>query len=195
MTQIDSRAPQPSVFGLPARRESLVQIVCCYAQLSLCTGTDTLPSIELAIHVAAPPDRCFDIARSVDWHVRSGRATQERAVGGVTHGLLELGDTVTWRARHLGVTQYLTSQISVFDRPRHFRDSQVRGAFHRFDHDHYFEVAPDGGTVLRDIFDFEAPLGWLGRLAERLFLTEYMRRFLTVRALAVKAAAESTGAH
>jgi len=76
------------------------------------------------------------------------------------------------------------------DRPRHFRDSMVRGAFARFDHDHYFEES-NGGTLMRDVFDYRAPLGPLGWLAERLFLTAYMRRFLLTRLRELKALAES----
>jgi ligand-binding SRPBCC domain-containing protein len=147
--------------------------------------------IELTIYVAAPPERCFDLARSVDLHTRSTSATGERAVGGVTAGLLGPGHEVTWRARHFGVWQELTSRITVYDRPRHFRDTMVRGVFRRVDHDHYFQPAPGGGTVMRDVFDFQAPLGWLGRLAEWLFLTRYMRRFLAVRNAEIKAVAES----
>lgn len=66
----------------------------------------------------------------------------------------------------------------------------VRGSFARFDHDHYFDSA-DGGTVVRDIFDYNAPFGIFGRFAERLFLSAYMRRFLTGRLHALKALAES----
>lgn len=43
---------------------------------------------------------------------------------------------------------------------------------------------------MRDIFDFESPLGWLGRLVDRMILGDYLRRFLEQRALAIKAAAE-----
>ena len=150
-----------------------------------------MPRIELTVEIAAPPERCFDLARSVGAHVRSTAASGERAVAGVTTGLLGPGDSVTWEARHLGVRQRLTSRITAFDRPRHFRDSMVRGAFRRFDHDHYFEPSGDGGTVMREVFDYEAPLGPLGRLAERLFLTRYMRHFLEERNRHVKAAAES----
>jgi ligand-binding SRPBCC domain-containing protein len=149
-----------------------------------------LARIELSLLVAAPPSRCFDLARSVDAHVRSVAATGERAIGGQTTGLLGLGDEVTWRARHLGVWQELTSRITAFDRPLHFRDSMVRGAFARFDHDHYFEAA-NGDTLLRDVFDYSAPLGPLGWLAERLFLSAYMRRLLLARMRELKALAES----
>lgn len=147
--------------------------------------------IELSTRVHAPPERCFDLARSVDLHTHSTAATGERAVEGVIHGLLGPGQQVTWRARHFGVWQTLTSRITAYDRPHHFRDSMVRGAFRRFDHDHYFERATDGGTVMRDIFDYEAPLGPLGRLVERLLLTRYLRRFLEERNRQVKAVAES----
>ena len=111
-------------------------------------------------------------------------------MGGKTSGLLDPGDVVTWRARHFGITQTLTARISAYNRPTHFRDTMVRGAFRRIDHDHFFEPA-GGGTMMRDVFDFEAPLGILGRIAERLFLTAYMRRFLETRNRELKAVAES----
>jgi len=146
--------------------------------------------IELSLLVAAPPSRCFDLARSIDAHIQSTAATGERAIGDRTSGMLGLGEEVTWRARHLGVWQELTSRITAFERPRHFRDSMVRGAFARFDHDHYFEPT-NGNTLLRDVFDYRAPLGPLGWLAERLFLSAYMRRFLLTRMHELKVLAES----
>ncbi len=140
-----------------------------------------MPRIELVRVVAAPAPRLFDLARSVDAHVASTPGTSERVVAGRTRGLLGLGEEVTWEARHFGVRQRLTSRITAFDRPRHFRDSMVRGAFARFDHDHHFEPGPGGMTRCLDVFDFDAPLGPLGRVAERLFLERYMRRFLEER--------------
>ena len=149
-----------------------------------------MPRIDLSLYAAASAERCFDLARSVEAHLRSTAASGERAVAGKTTGLLELGDQVTWRARHFGVEQELTSRITAFGRPQHFRDSQVRGAFACFDHDHYFTPAY-GGTILRDVFQYRAPLGPFGWVAERLFLSRYMRRFLLARLYALKALAES----
>lgn len=152
----------------------------------------TLATIALSTHIAAPRERCFDLARSVELHVRSTAATGERAVAGKTAGLLALGDEITWRARHLGVRQSLSGRITAYDRPRHFQDTMLRGAFARLRHDHFFDAAPDGGgTVMRDVLDFAAPLGPLGWLAERLFLTAYLRRFLQARNRELKAVAES----
>jgi len=108
----------------------------------------------------------------------------------VTSGLIGPGQTVTWEARHLGITQTLTSRIVAFDRPWSFRDSMVSGPFRRFDHDHFFE-AEGSGTRMTDVFDFESPLGLLGRAAESIFLTRYMTELVEVRALSIKRAAET----
>lgn len=152
-----------------------------------------MPRIEIATLIFAPVELCFDLARDIDLHIESTAGTNERAVSGVTTGLIGLGEEVTWEATHFGVTQRLTSRITAFERPRHFRDSQVRGAFARFDHDHFFK-AEDGTTNMLDIFDYESPLGILGKLADSLFLREYMSKFLRTRVLAIKAAAEQSSA-
>jgi len=146
--------------------------------------------IELSLHVAAPQERCFDLARSIEAHTHSTSATGERAVGGKTSGLLSFGDSVTWRARHLGVWQKLTSRITAYERPDHFRDSMESGAFASFDHDHFFAPTA-GGTLMRDVFEYRAPFGLLGRVAERLFLTAYMKRFLQRRLYDLRDLAES----
>jgi ligand-binding SRPBCC domain-containing protein len=149
-----------------------------------------MPRIELVTLTHAPPERCFDLSRSIDLHLASARQTGERAVGAVTSGLLGLGEEVTWSARHFGIRQTLTSRITAFDRPHHFRDSMVRGAFRRFDHDHFFEARGEG-TEMRDVFDFESPLGPLGRLVDALVLERYMRWFLERRNEEIKRVAES----
>jgi ligand-binding SRPBCC domain-containing protein len=146
--------------------------------------------IRVEIDINAPATVCFDMARSVDAHIESARTTGECAVSGVTSGMLNLGDEVTWRAKHFGLTQDLTSRIVAFDRPHHFRDEMVRGAFRRLVHDHYFESVA-GRTRMRDVFDFTAPLGPLGTLVDRVILTAYLRRFLENRAQSLKQLAES----
>ncbi len=116
--------------------------------------------------------------------------TGERVVGGRTSGLMELGDEVTWEARHLGVVQRLTARITKMDRPSSFTDEMVKGAFASFTHLHEFEEAGDGVTIMRDVFDYRSPLGALGRIADAVFLERYMKRFLETRADYLKRAAE-----
>jgi ligand-binding SRPBCC domain-containing protein len=148
-------------------------------------------AIRLSTHIAAPRERVFDLTRSIDLHTRSLSWTREVPVAGRTNGLIGMGETVTWRAWHLGVRQRLTSRISAYDRPAYFQDVMVRGAFAWMEHDHWFDAAPDGGTVLRDEFRFAAPLGVLGRAVEGLVLRRYMTRFLERRNAVIKRVAES----
>ena len=149
-----------------------------------------MPIIELTTIIQAPIERCFDLSRNLDLHMTSTSQTGEKAVAGITHGLINFGEEVTWRAKHFGVWQHLTSRITVYDRPRHFRDSMVRGAFKRIEHDHYFETH-EQTTKMIDLFDFNAPLGFLGKIAETILLTNYLKKFLEERNICIKNAAES----
>ena len=150
-----------------------------------------MPTIRIATSIDAPAERCFDLARDVGAHLRSTPGTGERAVGGVTIGLLELGDEVTWEARHLGIRQRLTARISRFERPVLFEDVMVRGAFASLRHVHEF-LPRDGGTTMIDTFTFTSPLGPVGAIVDRLFLAGYMRRLLVSRANELKRMAESS---
>ena len=152
-----------------------------------------MPVIRTEYQIQAPPELCFDLARSIDIHMESTSKTRERAIGGVTSGLIELGESVTWEAVHFGIRQHLTAKITAFDRPRRFVDEQVRGAFARFTHVHEF-VPAEEGTLMIDTFDYASPLGLLGRLADALFLKRYMTRFLTERNLYIKKLAETEAA-
>jgi ligand-binding SRPBCC domain-containing protein len=149
-----------------------------------------MPVIELTTSITAPIDRVFDLSRSIDLHTNSTSSTGERAIAGVTSGLIGPGEEVTWRARHFGVWQSLTVRVTVFERPTHFADAMVRGAFRRMEHLHYFEPSATG-TTMRDVFTFESPLGILGRIADFLFLSRYMQSFLVERNRVIKATAES----
>ena len=148
-------------------------------------------SIEQRMQIAAPIQRCFDLSRSIEVHLLGTNRTGERAVGGVTTGLIGLDESVTWRARHLGVRQHLTSKITAFDSPGYFQDTMIEGAFKFMQHDHFFTAITESQTEMRDVLTFAAPLSVLGNIAERLFLKRYMDRFLRHRNEIVKQVAES----
>jgi len=141
-------------------------------------------TITIVTPMHAPIERCFDAARDLDLHLKSMADTNERAVAGRTSGLIELGEEVTWRARHFGITQHFTSKITAFDRPRYFQDTMQRGAFQSFVHDHFFAYE-NGITTMTDVLTFSAPLGLLGRIAEKLLLRRYLERLLTSRAAVI----------
>jgi len=144
--------------------------------------------------IEAPVERCFDLARSVEVHLAGNIHCGETAVatGGVTSGLVGMGQRVTWRAKHFGVWHNLTSEITAMDRPAYFQDTMVRGIFRYMQHDHFFRAVTTTQTEMKDVFRFAAPIPVLGRVAENLFLGRYMRELLAERNAALKQIAEET---
>ena len=98
-----------------------------------------MPIIKIEMKIDALIERVFDLARCIDLHTESMSQSREKAVAGKTKGLINKDETVTWEAIHFGVKQKLTSKITIFERPYRFRDSMVKGAFKRFDHDHFLK--------------------------------------------------------
>lgn len=98
-----------------------------------------MPIIKIEIKIDAPIERVFDLARCIDLHTESMSSSKEKAIVGKTKGLIDIDETVTWEAVHFGVKQKLTSKIMIFERPHRFRDSMIKGAFKRFDHDHFLK--------------------------------------------------------
>ncbi|MFC7593882.1 SRPBCC family protein [Terrabacter sp. GCM10028922] len=150
-----------------------------------------MPTFRIETLVAAAPDASFELSLSVDAHAASMLTSSERPIAGVTTGTMQLGDTVTWQARHFGIPFRMTSVIAEHDRPRRFVDEQVRGPFGRWWHEHTFTATPDGGTLLVDTVRYRAPLGPLGTLAERLVLDRYLRQLIRQRNAWLKAELES----
>ncbi len=149
-----------------------------------------MPIITLETQIKTSMDVCFDLSRSIDLHQISTAHTNEKAIGGVTSGLIKLNEIVTWQAVHFGITQQLTSKITAFNQPYHFRDEQVKGTFKYFIHDHYFETINDK-VIMKDVFDFESPLGFLGKIVNVMILKRYMTNLLVKRNAIIKAYAEN----
>jgi ligand-binding SRPBCC domain-containing protein len=147
--------------------------------------------IEQCIRIAAPIERCFDLARSIEVHLLGTEKSGEQAVDGVTTGLIGPNENVRWRATHFGVTQHLTSRITAFNPPHYFQDTMTEGAFRFMRHDHYFSPLAPNLTEMKDAFTFAAPLPILGQLAERLVLRRYMTNLLQKRNQILKEIAES----
>lgn len=149
-----------------------------------------MPKIYLQTQIKADITIVFDLARSIDLHKISTAHTKEEAIAGTMSGLISLHETVTWRAKHLGVWQELTSKITGFESPIYFADEMLEGAFKRFKHEHFFEEN-DGITLMKDTFDYDAPFGIIGKLADVLFLKRYMTALLIKRNNSIKSFAES----
>ncbi len=150
-----------------------------------------MPVIHLETFIRAPIEICFDLSRDIDVHMASTSITNERAIAGVTSGMMQLGDEVTWEATHLHMRQRLTSRITAFERPHMFIDEMQRGAFKQLRHKHTFE-SRGSSTLMIDELDFASPFGVIGNLVDWLFLENYMKRFLILHNDYIKNLAEST---
>ncbi len=139
-----------------------------------------MPIIEINTLIKADLKTCFDLARNIDFHKASMEHSNERAIAGITSGLIELGEWVTWEATHFGIKQKLTSKITEFESPNYFVDEMVSGAFRSFRHEHIFQTKNDS-ILMIDKFHFQSPFGILGKLANVLFIKRYMTNLLTTR--------------
>lgn len=147
-----------------------------------------MPTLRIVTRIAASVENCFDLSRSIDLHLESMVASRERAVGGITSGLIEDGQQVSWEAHHFGVRWRMTSQITAFDRPHRFVDEMVRGPFASFRHEHQFQE--DGaGTLMTDIVAVRMGLGPIGPVAD-IFAAAYLRRLLVMRNATITLRAE-----
>ena len=149
-----------------------------------------MPLIEIKTIIHSDIQTCFDLSRNIDFHKDSMAHSNEKAIAEKTSGLIGLNEWVTWEAFHFGLKQKLTSKITAFDSPHYFVDEMVSGAFKSFKHEHIF-VFEGGKTIMTDKFWFKSPFGVLGRLANNLFLKNYMMTLLKTRNQYLKDKAEN----
>jgi len=149
-----------------------------------------MPTIILETKINAPIERCFDLARSIELHEDGASKTKEKAIAGVTSGIIELGEKVTWKAKHFGIWQKLTVEIIEVEKPFRFTDEMKEGAFKAMKHTHSFEER-NGMTIMTDKFVYKSPFSFLGLLIDWLFLEKYMTKFLLNKNVVFKSALES----
>ena len=144
----------------------------------------------MATSIEASAELCFDLSCNIDVHVGSMEDSGERAIGGVTSGLIGLGGEVTWRARHFGIDWQMTSKVTEFERPYWFVDQMQWGPFAFFRHEHRFDQHGEITTMI-DIVEYLLPLGPLGTIADAVIVKRYLRHLLEMRNRYIKAAAEN----
>lgn len=144
---------------------------------------------KLETFIEASLEAVFDASLDVDAHLASMTASGEEAVAGVMSGTIGLGETVTWRAKHFGITWRMTSKITELDRPRRFVDEQARGPFRRFHHEHVYELK-GAGTQMIDRIEFDAPFGFVGDIVEKVILGSYLQKLIEERNEFLKEALE-----
>ena len=149
-----------------------------------------MPKVIAETRIHVPVGICFDLARDIGLHCLTASHTQERAVAGVTHGLIGLSEYVTFEGVHFGIRQRLTARVIEFNRPYRFADEMTQGAFQSLKHIHDF-IPTHSGTLMRDTLVWTSPCGILGIIVDKILLENYMREFLSIRNAKLKAIAEA----
>jgi len=148
-----------------------------------------MTTINLTTKIKASNQVVFDASRNIDIHQKSASKSNEKAIAGVTSGLINLNETVTWRGKHFGF--YLThkSRITTMNLHDYFVDEMERGKFKSFKHEHFFEEE-NGFTIMKDKLKYETPFGIFGKLFDVLILKKHLIKFLLDRNKILKEVSE-----
>lgn len=150
-----------------------------------------MTKIKIRTTINAPVQTVFDVSRDIDIHQQSASSTKEIAIDGITSGLINFNETVTWRGKHFGI--YLThkSRITAMNLYEYFVDEMEEGKFKSFRHEHFF-YEKDGITVMKDKVYYQVPYGVVGELFDFLFLKNHLINFLIKRNKVLKALSEKS---
>ncbi len=91
------------------------------------------------------------------------------------------GALIDYRLRVRGVPIRWTTEITAWDPPHSFRDTQLRGPYRRWVHTHTF-TEEDGGTRCDDVVEYAPPGGPLAPLINRLVVQRDVERIFAYRA-------------
>jgi ligand-binding SRPBCC domain-containing protein len=149
-----------------------------------------MTTIHITTLIKAPIQIVFDNNRDIDIHQQSASKTNEKAIAGVTSGLINYNETVTWRGKHFGF--YLThkSRMTAMDLYTYFVDEMEEGRFKSFKHEHFFNEK-NGITTMIDHLEYETPFGIFGKLFDALFLKKHLTNFILHRNKIIKELSEN----
>lgn len=149
-----------------------------------------MTTIQLQTVIHASIQSVFDLNRSIDIHKLSTSKSNETAIAGTTSGLINKGETVTWRGKHFGI--YLTHKSSIPEMgfPNYFIDEMMEGRFKKFKHRHDF-IEKGNKTIMIDTIEYQTPFGIFGKTFDRLVLKNYLTKFIQERNDFIKTTAEN----
>ena len=163
--------------------------------------------VRESVLIHAPIERVFHLSTRIEL-VRETLGMN--LVSGVTAGHIAAGSRVVWRGWKFGLLTEHHTLITAFIPPHEhllrvdhhaitteafFQDTQERGRFAFFQHDHHFYESNDPATgapitELSEEVRFSLPFGVLGRIAGRLLLVPHVRKLCRQRFARIKSLAE-----
>jgi hypothetical protein len=172
-------------------------------------------TVRESVIIRAPIARCFALSTRVELvkETLGMDLVADPAPDYIASGHIVAHSRVHWHGWKFGLPTHHHTLITGFaaPHPAHlpelhavselqpvawFQDSQAKGRFAFFQHDHFFRESPDPVslqpiTTLADEINFTLPFGPLGSLASTLLLAPYITRLARQRFARIKSLAES----
>lgn len=139
-----------------------------------------MTTIHLTSFFPASAEVLFDLARHIGVHKESMSKYKEEAVAGTRFGLMEKGETVTWKGKHFYRDRIIRMRVTEMKKPELFIVEQVQGNFKSLKHEYHFKTC-ENGALLINLFHYEMKHGWIGKIIDRLVLRRYFKNMLEQR--------------
>ena len=149
-----------------------------------------MTQIKITTTINAPIEIVFNNSRNIDIHQYSASKTNEKAIAGRTSGLIEIGETVTWKGKHFGINLKHQSIITEMDFPKYFIDEQLKGHFKSFKHQHIF-YQKENQTIMIDILEYKTPYLFIGKIFDKFILKNHLTNFILHRNKVLKELSEN----
>lgn len=153
-----------------------------------------MPKIHVTTFVKSPPNRVFDLCRHLSLIKKSVQGKNESVRSSSGSPLINNGDTITYHAKHLGKHRSVVLRVTEFDRGVKLTEEEVKGDLNKYRHEHYFKQI-DNGTIMIDILEYDMPKDFIGRLAGKYFLKNYLEKIILNRVQIIKNYAETERWH
>ena len=141
-----------------------------------------MPRLEFAAEIDAPLEAVWAFHDTVESMPKiTPPQTKVRILG--EPGAMAKGTRFTLVVRQPPIFLPLRWEtiITEYDPPHRFVDEQGKGPFAHWHHEHLFEQAPRGRTLVRDIVTYTPPFGPLGVIADWLFIRRQLNALFRYR--------------
>lgn len=93
---------------------------------------------------------------------------------------MEQGALIDYKLKFGGIPVSWKTEISVWEPPYRFVDSQLKGPYQKWVHTHTF-MEKDGGTLMEDLVRYRVPGGLLAPLVHGMFVKRKVREIFAYR--------------
>ncbi len=92
------------------------------------------------------------------------------------------GQIITYK---VGILPFVkTNWVTEITQVKHqefFIDEQRFGPYSMWHHEHFFEALPNGNTLMKDKISYKIPFGFLGYIAQKLFIKKQLTSIFSYR--------------